>query len=333
MTSPVALLTSLVSQIQQTRYAELASSSIVVFDHLVTLDQEIELIWKARWTPGKALFFINRYYVLGSVIFNNYVVFSSHLSDTVGLCVRWIQWQGCTGIISTMVVEIILQLRLYALYQLNRGVLVFMCCAFIVSVSAGVTIMALVLLRLSANSQIIPGIVFCIPVNAPSFFYAFWIPTLAFESLLCGLALYKAFKDFRSRSTVFQSGRHIIKVLIRDSVVYYLVMFATYFANLVIFLTGNPGQLESGIGFGAAMSCVMGSRLSLNIRGVHHELEVSAASETHNSQSQSQSQSLQFPGISRKGTLSRGTVVVSGSYPLNDFELVELRNLKPEAKV
>ncbi|TFK47650.1 hypothetical protein OE88DRAFT_1665914 [Heliocybe sulcata] len=38
-------LVSVVSQIQQTRYAELASSVIVIYDHLVTLDQEIELIW------------------------------------------------------------------------------------------------------------------------------------------------------------------------------------------------------------------------------------------------------------------------------------------------
>ncbi|TFK47651.1 hypothetical protein OE88DRAFT_1665915 [Heliocybe sulcata] len=202
-----------------------------------------------------------------------------------------------------------------------------MCTAFIASISAAATIMGLVLMRVSANSEPIPGIVFCLPLHAPSFFYAFWIPTLAFESLLCALALYRAFKDFRSRSTVFQSGRHIVKVLIRDSVIYYLIMFATYFANLVIFLTGTPGVLESGIGFSVTMSCVMGSRLCLNIRNVHHELEVSTASQAYNTQSQ-----IQPPGLWQdKSAVSRGTVhMVTDSYPLTEFELVELRNLRSE---
>ncbi|EPQ50395.1 hypothetical protein GLOTRDRAFT_133948 [Gloeophyllum trabeum ATCC 11539] len=354
-----------------------ASSTIVIYDHLITLDQEIDLIWKASWTPGKVLFLTvsicadvpasplflpgsatgflasprfviravpeldgarnslrtrdvsfrglvitpkvsrsarqrsslslreNRYYVLASVTFNNYVI---------------------------------LQLRLYALYHLNRRVLVLMCGAFLVSAGTAAVIMGMVLARISAHSGLIPGLPFCIPVNVPSWFYTFWIPTLGFESLLCALALFRAFKDFRSRTSLFQSGRHIVKILIRDSVIYYLIMFATYFTNLIIFLTGNVGVLESGIGFAVTMSCVMGSRLCLNIRDVHHELEVSTASQQQQQQQQQQ-QHLTQPsfvsgGRSAYGTASRGTnIVVSSTYALTEFELVELRNLRAQGKV
>jgi len=322
LSSLADIVVPLVREIKQTRCAELASSLIVIYDHLITLDQEIDLIWMAHWTPGKVLFLINRYYALASVIFNNYVLFSTHLSDS--FCLRWFRWQGCTGLLVSTIAEIILQLRIYALYHLNRRVLFFMLVAFIVSVGTAATIMGLVLARVSTNSQFLPGVVFCLPLNVPSWFYTFWIPTLAFESLLCGLALFRAFGDFKSRSTMFQSGRHIVKILIRDSVIYYLIMFATYFANLVIFLAGSPGVLESGIGFSVTMSCVMGSRLCLNIRDVHHELEASTASQVY------------LTGVSRsRSAVSRGTtdIVVSSSCALTSYELVELRSLRAEGKV
>ncbi|EPQ50405.1 hypothetical protein GLOTRDRAFT_133959 [Gloeophyllum trabeum ATCC 11539] len=362
-----------IREIQSTRYAELASSAIVIYDHLITLDQEIDLIWKASWTPGKVLFLTNRYYVLASVIFNNYEQFSSpHISPTRctclrikeilqnqshiarclfrGIsCVKWFRWQGTTGLLVSTIAEIILQLRLYALYHLNRRVLVLMCGAFLVSAGTAAVIMGMVLARISgaspprvlsapfqrqpAHSGLIPGLPFCIPVNVPSWFYTFWIPTLGFESLLCALALFRAFKDFRSRTSLFQSGRHIVKILIRDSVIYYLIMFATYFTNLVIFLTGNVGVLESGIGFAVTMSCVMGSRLCLNIRDVHHELEVSTASQQQQQQHLTQP-SFVSGGRSAYGTASRGTnIVVSSTYALTEFELVELRNLRAQGKV
>ncbi|KAK7691488.1 hypothetical protein QCA50_004887 [Cerrena zonata] len=93
------LLENGVKSIQTIRYAELASSVIIVFDHIVTLDQEIELIWKSGWSLGKCLFLLNRYYSLATVLFNNYsekifnifqvygpdrsalVLFTTHLTD------------------------------------------------------------------------------------------------------------------------------------------------------------------------------------------------------------------------------------------------------------
>ncbi|KAL1941653.1 hypothetical protein VTO73DRAFT_7092 [Trametes versicolor] len=70
--SEESLLLAALPTIEKTRYAELASTVIILFDHLITLDQEINLIWRAHWGLGKVLFLINRYYALVIVIFNNY---------------------------------------------------------------------------------------------------------------------------------------------------------------------------------------------------------------------------------------------------------------------
>ncbi|KAF8828248.1 hypothetical protein HHX47_DHR4000594 [Lentinula edodes] len=61
-----------VKDVYASRYASLAASVIIVYDHLITLDNEFDLIWKSSWSIGKGLFIINRYYSLASVVANNY---------------------------------------------------------------------------------------------------------------------------------------------------------------------------------------------------------------------------------------------------------------------
>ncbi|KAF8189448.1 hypothetical protein K438DRAFT_1722086 [Mycena galopus ATCC 62051] len=257
--------------IQATRFSQLASSAIIIFDHIITLDEEVELIWKSPWSMGKALFVINRYYTLASVVINNYALFSSSLTDS--FCLRFFQWQGWTGLIACMIAEVILQMRLYALYLLNKKVLALMVTTFILSSTTSAVIMGKVLHGISAHSQQIPGMTFCVPFGVPGYFFAFWIPIICFESLLCGLALYRGFQTFRASDSLYQSGRHLVAILIRDSVLYFLVMFATYFTNMLVWVSASSYLLEAPIAFSVALSCCLGNRMILNVRQVNREIE------------------------------------------------------------
>ncbi|KDR66304.1 hypothetical protein GALMADRAFT_148044 [Galerina marginata CBS 339.88] len=92
MSDFASLLNSLVDglwDIRLTHYSHLAAGSVIIFDQLITLDEEIELIWGGGWSLAKILFVMvrqpsccypladkaaiqNRYYPLAAVIFNNY---------------------------------------------------------------------------------------------------------------------------------------------------------------------------------------------------------------------------------------------------------------------
>ncbi|KAJ3990794.1 hypothetical protein F5050DRAFT_1813453 [Lentinula boryana] len=41
-----------------------SGSTLLFYDYLLTLDDEIEFIWKKSWSIGKVLFIISRYYSL-----------------------------------------------------------------------------------------------------------------------------------------------------------------------------------------------------------------------------------------------------------------------------
>ncbi|KAG5652404.1 hypothetical protein H0H81_005098 [Sphagnurus paluster] len=137
---------------------------------------------------------------------------------------------------------------------------------------------------------------------------------LAFETILCILALFKGYETFRSSSSPFHSGRHLVSILLRDSLLYYFVMFATYLTNLLVWAIASQNLLEIPIGFSVAMSCVLGNRIILNVRSVNKEQRTDRKSEkplsyTHNG--------------------SRGVLVVqSGEKSLSEIEMGQLRSMR-----
>ncbi|KAF9063489.1 hypothetical protein BDP27DRAFT_1367968 [Rhodocollybia butyracea] len=272
----------------------------------------------------------NRYYSLISVVVNNYALFGTTLTTSnqslmvfgAQGCLRFYHWQGWTGLIACVIAETILQMRLYALYFLNKKILCFMVGMFILATGSAAAIMVIALNHLQAQAHLGPGLP-CVPLQIPSYFYTFWIPILAFETLLCILALNRGFQSHRDNGAPFQSGKRIIGVLIRDSVVYYIVMFATYLTCLLVWLVNNS-LLEVPIGFTIAFSCVLGNRVILNVRKINEELKEEAEERED-----------RFTRSSRKGNSSRTMTTTQMPEPesdtLTDFEMAQLRTMKAES--
>ncbi|KAF8993603.1 hypothetical protein BDQ17DRAFT_128538 [Cyathus striatus] len=62
-------------------------------------------------------------------------------------CNTFFHWQGWTGLIACMLAEAILQMRLYALYSLNKKVLALMLISYLTCTTAAASIMGFVLQR------------------------------------------------------------------------------------------------------------------------------------------------------------------------------------------
>ncbi|KAF7332720.1 hypothetical protein MKEN_00155400 [Mycena kentingensis (nom. inval.)] len=268
--------------IETTRFAQLASSTIIVFDHLITLDEEINFIWGSSWSIGKTLFIINRYYTLASVALNTYGFFSPNLTNSVRLL--FFHWQGWTGLVSCSIAQIILQMRIYAMYFLNKRILAVMVALFVCALTTASVIMGRVLQGIHAIAHPLPGtsFTFCTPLGIPRYFFVFWVPLICFEVLLCAMALYRGLQTFRihgPNSTLYQSGRHLVSILVRDSVLYFLVMFATYFTSLLIWLIARPSLLEVPVSFSVAFSCTLCNRIILNVRQVKSGMDEASAVE------------------------------------------------------
>lgn len=190
-------------------------------------------------------------------------------------CLDFFRWQGWTGLIACMIAEIILQMRLYALYSLNSKILALMIISFTAASTVSALIMGKVLKSIAALAkpvQYLEDFVFCSPTNVSTKFYTFWIPILLNECLLCILVLIRGFQTFRSGETIFQTGRHLVSILIRDSVFYFIIITSTYLTCLLVWLNARTTLLEVPIGFSVAMSCVLTNRIILNVREANKEM-------------------------------------------------------------
>jgi hypothetical protein len=136
-------------------------------------------------------------------------------------------------------------MRLYALYLLDKKILAVMLVSFAITNAAAGYVMGIALavmqrvfffLYLSQHRPAHTPSLFsaaprlwptrplvCVPLNIPDYFWTYWVPTIIMESLLCGLALYQGVMTFTKGEGLFQSGRRIVGILIRDSAFYYLV--------------------------------------------------------------------------------------------------------------
>ncbi|KIK52143.1 hypothetical protein GYMLUDRAFT_251492 [Collybiopsis luxurians FD-317 M1] len=185
-------------------------------------------------------------------------------------CLRFYYWQGYSGVIACMIAEAILQMRLYALYSLNRKILYLMIGCFILSSATSIAVVNFVLANIQTASHLIPGFPFCFPINIPRYFYALWIPILAFETVLFVLAAFQGYLNYRLDGFAFRSEERLVKILIRDSIIYYGVVLVTYLACLLVMVI-NVNFFEVPIPFSLALSCTFGNRTILNVREAHRD--------------------------------------------------------------
>ncbi|KAJ3776446.1 hypothetical protein FB446DRAFT_785141 [Lentinula raphanica] len=360
------LLEEVFRDVYATRYASLAASTIIIYDHLITLDNEFDLIWKSPWSIGKGLFIIVRIWTYPKFALSTKVtafeesllyfgfcvcqqlrdervstvalfgtsinaslllrvraearVRSGHLTKSaivdIAMIVvrrRFYHWQGWTGLIACMIAETILQMRLYALYFLNKRILCLMVGSFIITSASAATIMSIAISQFQVEAHLLPDLP-CIITKAPSWFFSFWIPILAFETLLCLLALIRGFRTHGNSGYPVRSdlGKRLVSLLIRDSVRYYVVMFTTYLTCLLVWVI-NIKLLEVPIGFSIAFSCVLGNRVILNVRKVNQEMkedsEPSMRNGKHNNDVDYEDQE---------------------SDTITDYEMAQLRSLRAE---
>lgn len=180
-------------------YLSVAADVIVVYDWVLTLAQEIELIWRQRWSPITVLYLVIRYIgVLYSVI-------------TIMLCMSLISLTdaGCNilnyAIMWTIVIvaalwDVVMIARLHAMYHRSRMMLIFLVVIFlVVNIACGV-FAAIGLKHTVGEELIFPGTYMCsygYRGDARFLISMVWILNTVWEVLALCLSVWIAVEHFR----------------------------------------------------------------------------------------------------------------------------------------
>ncbi|THG97319.1 hypothetical protein EW026_g4656 [Hermanssonia centrifuga] len=100
----------------------LASCVMLFYDILITFGDEVEKIWRQRFTGATVLWFLNRYIPpLGYIVV---IVSFQDPSWGPSACNRFVLYPEALKIVTSFTIGVIFILRLYAIYSRSRVILI-----------------------------------------------------------------------------------------------------------------------------------------------------------------------------------------------------------------
>ncbi|KAG1741298.1 hypothetical protein EDB19DRAFT_2038796, partial [Suillus lakei] len=242
-------------------YAVLAGNSILIYDHMATLPEEIAFIWRRPKALSAMLFLLNRYFaLLGNIC--NLVVGFVPISDES--CSNYTLYRQLAFVLQAVIVCLIMTIRTYALYGGSRRLLAWMTIIMIaLAVAASVGSLG----RFSGSTTILPGLGCYETYSAETAtrLGLAWLAQLVFELLAFILIMYRICKTRGLLRLFLVTRRSIIDIIFQDGVMYFGAMVLINVPNILTFYSGSVTTRGSLTVLTSCMSVTLISRLMLNL--------------------------------------------------------------------
>ncbi|KAG0692295.1 hypothetical protein DFH29DRAFT_537806 [Suillus ampliporus] len=273
-------------------YFTVAAFAGLIYDWVLTFGQEVELIWRQRWSLMTFLYLNVRYLGIIYAVLNILgLVPTISVSDAVSLIMD--VTQNWMTIVINVILGVIMITRLHAMYQQSRRVLILLVVVFLLVNIFGV-ITAITLKNVSGEEFILSGTYECNVAYEGIILGVVttaWILSTVWEILALCLAVWIAVKHFRELRQ--QSGGGIIRdcftVLITTHVGYFASFVAVSFLHLIVIFSPVfedasfvEAQILNGFLtiFEIVQMFVLGPRLILGVREYHAKLVVDSDAAT-----------------------------------------------------
>ncbi|KAG2352834.1 hypothetical protein BDR07DRAFT_1435938 [Suillus spraguei] len=263
-------------------YFTVAASIGVIYDWGLTLGQEVELIWKQRWSLMTFLYLSVRYLGIGTAILflscdgrHTVAVPTISMTDAVSLIINnATDWMSEAA---DVILGVIMIIRLYAMYQRSRKLLIFLIAIFLTVRIANTVMVAMVTVQFSGEEWILSG-TYQLFLGSTT-----WILASIWEVLALCLVAWIAVKHFR------ELRQHSTRSIIGDCFTVLMKTHLSYFASFIAVscfelsflsptLSANPYLLEYQIYTGFTQififvqMFVLGPRLVLSVREYNAKL-------------------------------------------------------------
>ncbi|KAF8146934.1 hypothetical protein K438DRAFT_490445 [Mycena galopus ATCC 62051] len=226
-TSDPHFIAALLQSINAVKYSCVAGIAWITYDILINLGREVKHFWSGKWSFPRVLYFLNRYFSLARLAFFVSAIFRP--ISTITVCTAATYMQTWTGAFEIWFLQIILIYRINSLYRTKK--ILISTVAFFLCSAAGV----MTIITISINTS--KG----------------W--------------LIRNIGRVRKNALLFQSNSHLIELILRDSMWYFLVACLVDITSLVIWQAPLvPAGTMWTTGFATPTFSIIGTRLLLNLR-------------------------------------------------------------------
>ncbi|KAI0325781.1 hypothetical protein GY45DRAFT_197631 [Cubamyces sp. BRFM 1775] len=255
-----AQLATTAEHLMAAKMYSLASCVMLFYDIAITFGDEVEKIWKQRFTGATVLWFLNRYLSpLGYIVV---IVSFQDPGWSKATCQRYVLYPEVLKVFTATAVGIIFILRLYSIYAKRTAILYGF--GGLLAAELAVKIWAF---TDGTMLELPPGFVGCILTGRSSpgdrIFYT-WVAELVFDSVIFFATIYRTITLYRR--TVIGEAQSLITVIMRDGVMYFTAIFASNLVTVLIFIFATPDLKVINASFSTLITSLMVSRLMLNLR-------------------------------------------------------------------
>ncbi|KAF7352403.1 hypothetical protein MVEN_01204600 [Mycena venus] len=217
-------------------YVVYATSALLVYELIVTFDEEVERVWSLKWRLPKLLFILNRYITRGLLILQ--FIAGDYPGTSARFCEIYGYWQVIPPRLAILAAQAIMVIRLWAIYNNTRNMLYFLILVYALEVGAVIGCMTLAVEYTQGTSQPAPlgcGLDALSPL-LKSYASGTWIAPVCFELIVLALTVVKLFPPLPPRFRFFggmnvnvMKGLSIatrmrnptLDMLARDSLIYF----------------------------------------------------------------------------------------------------------------
>ncbi|KZP01268.1 hypothetical protein CALVIDRAFT_559894 [Calocera viscosa TUFC12733] len=247
-------------------YGVCAGVSLMFFDYLITFPQEVHLIWGAKWTPGKVLFLVIRYFGLAAACVSLYVQFGTTVSTRS--CTISMYWSLLSMSVISICASLVLALRTWAIWNKSIVVGSIVAVAWVTSTVCSLvyTIRSIMGSSPFGNVFGLPGCIDTTTTPAAADAVRVYAFACAYEIVIFSLTLLRGFQQLSKHSG-------LLLVLYRDAFVASIWSLGFGMTDVVLSATQNTNfYFWCLIGF--AFSFIVPCRLVLNLRASTMELDL-----------------------------------------------------------
>ncbi|KAJ7706116.1 hypothetical protein B0H17DRAFT_1035782 [Mycena rosella] len=244
--------------VQVTRYLGV---QVLLYDHLLTLPDEVEYVWPAKNTGAKIMFLLLRYMV--PFFITIHTIFLSGFSGISNgcRCRGWLAFSTYIGWFSILISNFLVLLRIYTIIPRNYKLVVWTFGFFVVMQVTSLLVITWTVVNMTPLIAFNSRMGVCAFTERPNI-AGLWVVGLAFEIAVFATTCWNALD--RPRGT---SDSPVLKMLCRD---------ALRTANTVIAVTARSSLLFVGVLVIWAGATITTSRLIINSRKTAQQAVVEA---------------------------------------------------------
>ncbi|KZW03389.1 hypothetical protein EXIGLDRAFT_248354 [Exidia glandulosa HHB12029] len=237
-----------------------ATFSLIIWDWIISLDFEIERIWKSRKWSTLSLWFFVRYWPILQTLVEGIFYFGTFSQSVCRLFSPFPSWALFVEMGAQHAVFV---MRTYALYRCDRRVLAAL--VLLVLAEVAVYLRALTRQFFMGNSPLIKALGHCLPsMLHESDGLLIWATSSAIDVTVLLLTLVRTIQLHRKKD----ASRSIVAIMLRDGVAYFGIITLCNIANIIMFKMSTAGQVNP-IQFATTVSSILTPRLILNLRGAN----------------------------------------------------------------